>query len=119
MVQTSRQAFTLTEILVAIVLLAITLTAFHAHTLLTVRQIANNSREAIAATLAYTRAEKSFAAPCDSLVPATGSDSANGVTATWSVTPTYSTTQIDIQTNYRTLYNTDRTESYHIVRGCP
>ena len=98
----------------AIVLLAIAFTSFHAHALLTIRQIADSGREAAAASLVQRRAETTFTTPCS---VGAGIDSAPAVVSHWSSRTVAPLIHLDIRTTYQSAYAL-RTESYSTAGVC-
>lgn len=80
-----RRGFTLIEVVVAIVLLAVGALALAGSAAITLRQMSDSSRSAAVASAARTRAETAFSESCAAL--SGGNQRSPGIRSDWSFTP--------------------------------
>jgi prepilin-type N-terminal cleavage/methylation domain-containing protein len=111
----ARAAFTLVELLVAIVLITIALVALEMSAASAIRQLATSTRETHARLAAQHRAEKLLATACTA---ASGVDSATGITLHWTATPSAGALLVT-QTTHSRAGNDSLANRYQLAGACP
>jgi Tfp pilus assembly protein PilV len=111
----NRAAFTLVEVLVAMLLLSTAVLTLAASASTALRQVAESGRALRATTFAQNGAERAFATPCQA---GASLDSANGVTLASTWTPSANATVSVNQTGQYHTHAGTKTESYAFLGGC-
>lgn len=111
----SRQGFTIAEVLVAFVLIVLVVGALEGNTLRTLQTFRDSNSTSIAARLVQSRAEILLAGPCTAT---SGTDSSGSVTAAWRSTPDGTLLHIDQTVRYPTVLGV-YTTSFQTLGACP
>jgi Tfp pilus assembly protein PilV len=109
-----RSGFILAEALIALLIFGVVFIALEGSLALVLRAVADSEREAIASRLAESQRERVFAAACEAT---SGSDSANGVTLAWTVSPVDGLARVGETTTYHRRTG-DRMETYDALGRC-
>jgi prepilin-type N-terminal cleavage/methylation domain-containing protein len=112
----ARGGFTLIEVVIAIVLLAVGALALAGTAAVTARRMAESARRGSAVSMARSRAETSMASPCASL--ASGSETVRGVQSAWVATLAAASTELSQRVSYPTSRG-DRSDDFLTAAPCP
>lgn len=108
------QAFSLVEVLVAIVILSGVLLSLAASASLALRQVTDDDKTLRAAAATQDHAEQAFSHPCQNDAAV---DSTHGITITTQTATDNATARLDVTTTHVTRFGR-RTEQYVFVGGC-
>lgn len=111
-----RAGFTLVELLVAMMVFAVGMLGLAATAGSVTRMMGGAKRQTLAATLAQSRLEKLRSSPCTTLT--SGSETARGITNTWTVTAVSRGVNIKDSVSFRSSRNTTRSKVYQTTVSC-
>jgi prepilin-type N-terminal cleavage/methylation domain-containing protein len=112
----NRSGFTVVELVVAMLVLAIGMLGMASTSVMLTRQISSNRQQTIAATLAQSRFEQLRSVQCTSIAP--GSASARGVTEVWFKRDTTRAVVVTDTVKW-TIRGSEKRHVYRSVIPCP
>ncbi len=110
-----RSGFTLVELMVAVLILAVGLLAMASTAAVIIRQVGDAGRMSVGASVAQSRIEKLYAGDCKTAQ--TGSATTRKVSESWTVTPGTRSAAIVVTVTYVTSKGS-RTQSYNNIVVC-
>ena len=110
-----RPAFTLIEVVIAVVLLSVGALALAGGTAAVAREMAVSGRRSRAATIARSRAEDSHSRPCAAL--SGGSEELGGIRSEWQIAAGSTAAELDQRVEYQSAFG-DHAELYSTATSC-